>query len=84
MVTVLRARGFRIVIFANDHEPAHVHAFGDGEAKINLLGAGGGVDLVWAIGLSRADIRRAMALVTQHRDMLLERWSEIRDRSDRR
>lgn len=36
MVTVLRAEGFRIVIFTNDHEPAHVHVFGDGEAKIDL------------------------------------------------
>jgi hypothetical protein len=78
MVTVLRAQGFRIVIFRNDHEPAHVHAFGDGEAKINLLGPNGGVDLVWAVGLTRADIRRAMAVVAEHHEMLLERWSEIR------
>ena len=38
MVTVLRANGLRVVIFVNDHLPAHVHVFGDGEAKINLLG----------------------------------------------
>ena len=36
MITVLRADGFRIVIFSDDHQPAHVHVFGDGEAKINL------------------------------------------------
>ena len=47
MVTVLRAQGLRVVIFANDHQPAHVHIFGDGEAKINLLGAGGTPALVW-------------------------------------
>ncbi len=34
MVTVLRAHGLRVVIYANDHRPAHVHVFGDGEAKI--------------------------------------------------
>jgi hypothetical protein len=34
MVTVLRAEGLRVVIFTNDHEPAHVHVFGGGEAKI--------------------------------------------------
>ena len=25
MVTVLRAHGLRVVIYVNDHEPAHVH-----------------------------------------------------------
>jgi hypothetical protein len=34
IVTVLRAEGLRVVIFVNDHQPAHVHVFGDGEAKI--------------------------------------------------
>ena len=34
MVTVLRAEGLRVVIFTNNHEPAHVHVFGSGEAKI--------------------------------------------------
>ena len=77
MVTVLRAEGFRIMIFANDHEPAHVHVFGDGEAKINLLGSDGHVDLVWAVGLSRADIRRAVAIVDDNRQALLTRWNEI-------
>lgn len=41
MVTVLRAHGLRVVIFSNDHQPAHVHVFGDGQAKVNLLGAEG-------------------------------------------
>ena len=39
MVTVLRIDGLRIVIYVNDHQPAHVHVFGDGEAKINPGGA---------------------------------------------
>jgi hypothetical protein len=48
MVTVLRAHGLRVVIFVDDHQPAHVHVFGDGEAKINLLGSGGAPALVSA------------------------------------
>ena len=74
MVTVYRALGLRIVIFVDDHEPAHVHVFGDGEAKINLLGAPA---LVWAVGMTRADIRRAMRIVKERQAELLERWSEI-------
>ncbi|PZR35814.1 DUF4160 domain-containing protein [Caulobacter segnis] len=77
MVTVLRVEGLRIVIFSNDHEPAHVHVFGDGEAKINLLGDEGNAELVWTVGFSRADVRRAVAVVDDHREMLLTRWSEM-------
>ena len=77
MVTVLRAKGLRFIIYVNDHLPAHVHVTGTGDAKINLIGAGGSPDLVWADGMSRADIRRAMALVTEHRDDLLARWRKI-------
>jgi len=38
MVTVFRAHGLRVVIFVDDHLPAHVHVFGDGQTKINLTG----------------------------------------------
>ena len=79
MVTVHRAAGFSIVIFTNDHEPAHVHVFKDGEAKINLAGSGDAPKLVWAMDMTRADIRRAMTIVTEQRDRLLARWNEIHD-----
>lgn len=46
MVTIYRAHGMRVVMFTDDHEPAHVHVFGDGEAKINLIGAGDSVELI--------------------------------------
>lgn len=45
MVTIHRAHGLRIIIFTDDHEPAHVHAFGDGQAKINLIGPSGAQSL---------------------------------------
>ena len=77
MVTVLRARGLRIVIFKDDHAPARVHVFGDGEAKINLEGANDAVELAWAVGMSRSEGRRALAIVTTEREFLLARWREI-------
>jgi hypothetical protein len=82
MVTVLRAQGLRVVIYVNDHDPAHVHVFGDGEAKINLLGAGGSPELIWADGMSRGGIRRALRIVTDEQTALLARWEEIHGRTD--
>ena len=77
MVTVLRAHGLRVVIFVNDHQPAHVHVFGDGEAKVNLLGSDGAPALVWVDGMSRGEIRRAMRIVTEQQTALLARWEDI-------
>ncbi len=37
MVTVLRVNGFRVVIYPNDHRPAHVHVISaEHEAVFNL------------------------------------------------
>lgn len=77
MITICRAHGLRVIIFSNDHEPAHVHVLGDGEAKINLVGLGDRPELVWAVGMKRNEVRRAMALVAEHRDAFLTRWREI-------
>ena len=82
MVTVLRAHGLRVVIYANDHRPAHVHVFGDGEAKIDLLGPGGGPGLVWADGMTRGEVRRAVRLVAEQQAFLLARWEDIHGRPD--
>ena len=76
MVTVLRSGGLRVVIYLDDHEPAHVHVIGDGEAKIDL---GVGSDepvLVWSVGFGNADLRRAYRLVREHHDALIAKWRE--------
>jgi hypothetical protein len=77
MVTVLRVDGLRVVIYVNDHVPAHVHVFGDGEAKINLVGAQGGPDLVWADNMTRAEVRRSVRVVAEQLAFLLQRWEDI-------
>jgi hypothetical protein len=77
MVTIYRGDGLHVVIFVDDHEPAHIHVFGDGQAKINLGGPDGLPELVWADNMKRSDIRRAMRIATEHRALFLERWNEI-------
>ena len=77
MITVLRAEGFSILIFSDDHEPAHVHVFGDGEAKINLSSPNDRPELIWAVGMKHADIRKSMRLIERNREALLVGWNEI-------
>jgi uncharacterized protein DUF4160 len=74
MVTVLRSGGLRVVIYLDDHEPAHVHVVGDGEAKIDLGAAVDEPVLVWSVGFSNADVRRAYRLVREH---LIAKWREL-------
>lgn len=77
MVTIHRADGLRVVIFIDDHEPAHVHVFGDGHAKVNLVGQDGETELVWAEDMKRNEVRRAMAVVIEHQAAFLARWRDM-------
>jgi len=61
----------------DDHEPAHVHVFGDGQVKVNLVGADGAPELVWATDMKRSDVRRAMQVVVEQQEFLLAKWREI-------
>ena len=71
------AHGFRFVIYTLDHEPAHVHITGPGQAKINLLGPDGKPELASSIGIKRSDLRRLFAEVVERRDEFLKAWERI-------
>lgn len=77
MVVVHRAHGLRFVIYPDDHEPAHVHVYGDGEARIAIIGADGMPVMLSAIGMTRRVKRRAMDEVLLHQQRLLEEWRRI-------
>lgn len=77
MVTVHRAHGMRFIIFTDDHAPAHVHVFGDGHTKINLLGADGRPEVVTIEAMKRSDVRRSLQVVEAEQHRLLARWKEI-------
>ena len=77
MVVVHRAHGYRFVVYTNDHEPAHVHITGPGQAKINLLGPNGAPELVSSVGIKRSDVRRLFAEVVERRDEFLRAWERI-------
>ena len=77
MVVVHRAHGYRFVIYTLDHEPAHVHLTGPGQAKINLLGPDGAPELVSSVGIKRSDMRRLFAEVVERREEFLKAWERI-------
>ena len=77
MPTVLRDANLRVVIYTDDHPPPHVHVFGNGETKIALFGQDGAVDVVRIVGADRRESRRALQIVREKRDYLLERWKAI-------
>ena len=59
MPTVLRIGNLRVVIWPNDHRPAHVHVKGgDGEAAFNLNCPGGPPVLRESYGFGLADLNR--------------------------
>lgn len=60
MVTAHREGGFRIAIYTDDHEPAHVHVLGDGEVIVNLVGRDGQPEIRRSVAATRADQRKAL------------------------
>lgn len=78
MPTILRFLGLRVVIYANDHPPPHVHVIGPGcEARIAL---GDEREHPWLMtneGLSRRQVAAALLEISRNRDLLIQRWREI-------
>lgn len=72
MVTIHREAGFRFVIFTDDHEPAHVHVYGDGSARIDI--AGSVPVLVQADGMKAGDLRKAMRIAADRQTDFMSRW----------
>jgi hypothetical protein len=57
MPTIFRHGGLRVVIWQNDHRPAHVHVIGtDREAIFNLNCPAGPLDLRESFGFRLAEI----------------------------
>jgi hypothetical protein len=78
MPTVLRFEGLRVVIYPNDHRPAHVHVIGRGcEAVLNLDGPTGDVELRENYGFSRREIAHIGNVLTDHLAELGAAWESI-------
>ena len=71
MTTLFRVGSYRIVVYPNDHRPAHVHAVGDGHARFELGRGPDEVRLMEQEGVSSRDLRRvARAIIDRHAECL--------------
>lgn len=81
MPTVLYIFGMRVVIYPNDHRPAHVHVIGDGcEAVFDLHCPDGPTGLRENYGFSKSNLSRIGRVLSTHRALLCHKWSEIHGR----
>jgi hypothetical protein len=74
MPTVLRSGGLRVVIYPNDHPPAHVHVLGPGwVVVINLIGP----TVREVINCGEREARRALRLIVSRRTELRDAWNRL-------
>ena len=78
----MRAHELRFMIFVDDHQPAHVHVFGDGEAKVEIGRDTEPPRLIYSEQMSSSVQRRIVRIVRENRRLLLQKWTEIHDGVD--
>jgi hypothetical protein len=78
MPTVLRFGGLRVVVYLNDHRPAHVHVIGNNhEAVFELDRPLGSVTLRENYGFTKREIASIKKALIRNLDALLEAWERI-------
>lgn len=78
MPTVLTFAGLRVVIYFNDHRPAHVHVIGRGcEALFYLNCPNGPVELRENYRFSRRDIAMIENELAKSLDALCQSWEQM-------
>ncbi len=78
MPTVLRINGLRVVVYTNDHRPAHVHVIGNGcEVTFELNCPDGPPELRENFGFRYRDILRIWKALAGALELLCENWRAI-------
>ena len=80
MPTIFTFGSYRVVVYPNDHRPAHVHVIGpDGEAVFNLRCPGGPLELRESFGLSVQEVNRIARQIEIELAELCKAWKEHHD-----
>jgi Domain of unknown function (DUF4160) len=78
MPTVLRIDGLRVVIYPNDHRPAHVHVIGAGvEAVFKLNCPIGPPELRESLGFSLKELNKLVLQLQEALIQLCDKWGRI-------
>jgi Domain of unknown function (DUF4160) len=80
MPTLLTIFGLRVVIYPNDHRPAHVHIIRNGcEAVFNLECPKGQPELRENYGFSRRYLVKIAGVLTVNLAALCSQWRQIHE-----
>jgi hypothetical protein len=79
MPTILRLKdSLRVVIYPNDHDPAHVHVIGaEKEARFILNCQGGDPELMGNYKFSSSEINKIKTELSKEIYFLCKKWREI-------
>ncbi len=81
MPTALKFEGLRVVIYPNDHRPAHVHVIGAGREGVFVLNCPAGPpELRENYGFSARDIGRIVEVLSTALNNLCSLWETIHGR----
>jgi len=78
MPTVLNVDGYRIMIFTDDHYPAHVHVFKAGcRAVVMLHCPSGPPNLRQSEGFKDSELKKIYIIVASNTKLLCDAWEQI-------
>ena len=78
MPEILRVDGWRVVIYFNDHRPAHVHVLGAGQEAVVALNCPDGPPVLREnYGFKRREASRIGTLLAARLPTLCVEWSKI-------
>ena len=78
MLTILRFAGLRVVVYTNDHRPAHVHVIGHGCEAVFKLNCPLGPVVLWEnYGFGRLELGRILQQLKAHLDKLCRKREEF-------
>lgn len=78
MPTLLHVHNLRVVMYPNDHRPAHVHVIGNGsEAVFNLACPDGPPELRENYGFSQSVLSKVQTALELNLNLLCAKWRVI-------
>jgi hypothetical protein len=77
MPTLFTVGHHRVVVYLNDHRPAHVHIAGNGYAIVALGNSPEHVRLIEKDGITANDLRRVVAEIIDRHEECLAGWRTI-------